>query len=443
MRGCGRGSCAGACGNDDKSKIDAPTTSGSDSAGGGDAPDVDSPTMMGDASIGAACGSMTCGSGTECCTGGGSGSTCVASGPCTTVAFACDGPEDCPGQVCWYGAGGGSAGTISALRTASSLVVALVAGCGDNAGDCGYTHLLTQLRNIWAGQLAVGESSIYYSDYDVDGEGTHIVFRQPRDGSPEIAIGYRPFDHAFGFGMALDDAYVYWAAQADPAGYALFATPLEGGRALQLATMPACDPHGIASDGLYRYAGWARCSDGGADVPAAVIAIAGDGTSTKIWESTTADVEELAARAGTLYIATTAGLYQLTGADAILLDGSPTHRLVLTADELVYSTDEAILARPLSGGSARRVYTFVTDIGQQRAFAVDDTGLYVSEPPQILYVANEREPITLVANPGTGIAHLIARDHGVYWSANAMFGSPGTPYSFSGGVMRATAPCAQ
>ena len=321
------------------------------------------------------------------------------------------------------------------------LALCLAVGCGDNATDCGYSHVLTQLRNIWAGQLAVGDANVYYSDYDVDGAGTHVVFRQPRNGSPEIAIGVRPVNHAFGFGMAVDDTYIYWTAQADPTGYALFATPLEGGRALQIATLPSCDPHGLAADARYRYAGWARCNNGGSDVPAAVIAVAGDGTATKIWESSTADVEELATRDGTLFIATTGGLYRVAGTDTMLLEGTSTHRVQLMADEVVYSTDEGIFARPLGGGLARRLYTFATASDEPRAFAIDDAGLYVSEPPRIVYVANGGEPVPVVENPGSGIAHLIARDHDVYWSANAMFGSPGTPYSFSGGVMRATAPC--
>lgn len=63
------------------------------------------------------CSAETCGAGTLCCDGGvGTGSECVASFDeceCDDTwcgKYACDGPEDCPGQLCcvttWEGYGG-------------------------------------------------------------------------------------------------------------------------------------------------------------------------------------------------------------------------------------------------------------------------------------------------------------------------------------------------
>jgi len=120
-----------ACGNDSNKHIDAPPGgTGNDGQAA-----TDGMGAIADASIGAVCGTTTCGTDQECCTGGGSGSMCVAAGTCNTVSFGCDGPEDCSGtQVCCYGAeGSGSAGTAgSECKNASQ--------CNNTAchvdGDC-------------------------------------------------------------------------------------------------------------------------------------------------------------------------------------------------------------------------------------------------------------------------------------------------------------------
>jgi hypothetical protein len=97
-----------ACGSDDKEQaIDAPSTPPVDSPV--TEPDaavvVDAPSGTVDAAVGTTCGAELCTATQECCVGAG-GSTCVDTGTCQTVTFACDGPEDCPGEVCCFGAGG-------------------------------------------------------------------------------------------------------------------------------------------------------------------------------------------------------------------------------------------------------------------------------------------------------------------------------------------------
>src|SRR2546423_8840924 len=61
-----------------------------------------------DAAAGAvACGTDSCSSPEVCCVAGGPVAPMCTSA-CHTQAFACDGPEDCPGQVCCEVMGGGS-----------------------------------------------------------------------------------------------------------------------------------------------------------------------------------------------------------------------------------------------------------------------------------------------------------------------------------------------
>jgi hypothetical protein len=97
-----------ACGSDNKDKaIDAADPTADSPPVETDAPVVDAPPGNVDASLGTTCGAEFCTDTQECCVGAG-GSTCVDIGTCQTVTFTCDGPEDCPGEVCCFGAGGGA-----------------------------------------------------------------------------------------------------------------------------------------------------------------------------------------------------------------------------------------------------------------------------------------------------------------------------------------------
>jgi len=319
------------------------------------------------------------------------------------------------------------------------FAVALVAGCGDNAADCAYAHAMTYLRNIWPLQLALDDTYVYYSDYNNDGYGTHVIWRQARLGGDEIAIEARMPGHSFGAGMAVDETQLYWTGQADPVGYAVFATPRDGGRTSQLATLQnSCMAVGVAVDANAVYAGTIRCDE----LPSQVTAVYRDNTSAVIWESMVADVEDIAAHDGRIYIATTMGLVELDGASTMLIDGHPTHRLQVTADELLYSTDEGVFGRAHTGGSPRRLYVFKTAVAQPRAFALDERGLFVSEPPRILFVpSTSTEPVELVVDAGAEVEYMAARGGAGYWATLALPNTIGLPNSLSGGVLRVSAPC--
>lgn len=322
------------------------------------------------------------------------------------------------------------------------LALGVLAGCGDNAVDCGFAHGLTSIRNIWPLQLALDDTYVYYSDYNNDGVGTHVVWRQARLGGQEIAIAARPRGLSFGGGMAVDETHLYWTAGIDPAGYAIFATPREGGNTIELAAFGnTCEARGVAVDATAVYGGSIRCND----LPAQVIRVLRDGTTTVIWTSMVADVEDIAAHDGRVYIATTMGLVEIVADVPMLVDGHPTRRLQVTPDQLLYSTDEGVFERAHTGGSeriARRLYIFETEISNTRAFALDEAGLYVSEPPRIMFVPTPNaEGQELIVDAGEGVEYLRAHRRNAYWAALTLPGEISFPNSFSGGVLRVTAPC--
>jgi hypothetical protein len=323
------------------------------------------------------------------------------------------------------------------MRIALAACLAAAAGCGDNAPTCGHVDIIDANRNIWGGQIAVDDRFVYYSDYD-NGAGTHLLFRQLREGGDRLVIGSRGVTSMLGYGMASDGRYVYWTAEVEPTGYHLLATPALGGRTLDLTAISACTAHGVAVDDVHAYAG-SICCDG---LPSHVVAAAHDGSGVReIWSSADADVSSIAGDRGDAYIATTAGLWRVSAAGSELLDGRPTYHVVVDGDELVYSTEERILARPLAGGFPRTLYTFTTPITQPRAFAADAGDLYVSEPPRMIFVPREGEPEPLVRDMGAAITHMAARDGVAYWSTLAVPASLGVPGTYSGGVFRVVRPC--
>lgn len=318
---------------------------------------------------------------------------------------------------------------------------AALTGCGDNAPECGHVEVLTANRNIWGGHIAVDGERVYFSDYD-NGVGTHLVFRQPREGGQPLVIAARGEDSRFGFGMALDEVAIYWAAEVPPLGYSLLATPLLGGQSQDLTGIGDCTAVGIAVDASNTYAGSIRCNNGVDDLPARVVVAPHDASpGREIWTSTTADVSDLAARDGVVYVATSAGLVRVSDTATDVLDGRATYHVVIANDELVYSTEEAIFALPLAGGTARTLYTFHTSLENPRAFAVDGTDLYIAEPPEMLFLPAGGEPVPIVRDMGGAITHITARDGHAYWATLALPGSLGVPGTYSGAVLRVARPC--
>lgn len=323
------------------------------------------------------------------------------------------------------------------MRLALAACLAACAGCGDNEPACGHVEILDANRNIWSGQIAVDDRFVFYTDYD-NGIGTHLLFRQLREGGDRLVIGARGYDASLGYGMASDGRSVYWAADDRDIGSKLLATPVLGGSTNELAGISPCTARGIAFDEVNIYAGSLRCDD----EPAHVIAAPRDGsTPTEIWTSLDADVSSLAAIGGDALVATTAGLYRVSPAATTVLDGRATYHVEIDGDRIVYSTDEQILAQPLAGGPPQTLYTFETPITQPRAFASDAGDLYISEPPRMIFVAAGGTPQALVRDMGSPVTHMTARDGAAYWSALAAPGALGLPGSFSGATSRVLGPC--
>jgi hypothetical protein len=324
-----------------------------------------------------------------------------------------------------------------------ALVIPLVlAGCGDNGPSCGFVTLLDAYRNIWPGHIAVDAERVYYSDFG-NLVGTHLVFRQPREGGQPLVIAAADVDERFGYGMAVHDDLLWWAGESQMIGYTLFATPVLGGRSDPRVTFSTCTPNGIAVDAVAAYAGSIRCDMN----PSRVLAVRHtDGVPNTIWESTEADVQGIAAVDGTAYIATTGGLFRVTetatGIETETIDGRSTYHVVHAGLEIIYSTQEQIIAHPLPGGGApRTLYTFRTAIDQPRAFAVDGTDLYIAEPPELVFLPRNGSPTTIVSDIGLVVTHMTARDGAAYWSALIAPGSPGVPGGFAGAVFRVARPC--
>lgn len=138
-----------ACGGDNK-MTDAPGSGSGSDANGSGASDAsgDGTSGVGDANgsgggPGTTCGNTSCSSTQECCvTGGGGGGTCVTTGTCSGVAFACDGPEDCTnGDVCCFGGGGGGSGGMEGSECKPANQCQLNAchvstDCGGNTPMC-------------------------------------------------------------------------------------------------------------------------------------------------------------------------------------------------------------------------------------------------------------------------------------------------------------------
>ena len=97
MLACGGDDDGSGDGDGDVSAIDGGGGGGDDGGGGGDIDGSggDTADAAGGDFEGIPCADDTCTAGDEVCCAGEGGLTCEAE--CTTISFACDGPEDCPG----------------------------------------------------------------------------------------------------------------------------------------------------------------------------------------------------------------------------------------------------------------------------------------------------------------------------------------------------------
>lgn len=323
------------------------------------------------------------------------------------------------------------------MRIALAAYLATCAACGDNEPECGHVEVLRANRNIWGGHIAVDGERVYYSDYD-NGIGTHLVFRQPREGGQPLVIAAHGETNRFGYGMTTDATHVYWSAENALTGYYLLATPLLGGTTLQLGPISECTAHGVAVDDVNAYAGSVNCNG----IPAKVTAVPHDGSPQyEVWSSVNADVSSIAAVNGDVLIATTEGLVRVSAAGTQLLDGQPSYQVVVAGDEIVYSTYEKLAAIPIAGGAPRTIYTYSTPVLQPRPFAIDGGDLYIVEPPQLLLLPPGGEPTPIVHDMGSAITHIAARDGAAYWATLAAPGSLGLIDTFSGAVFRVVRPC--
>ncbi|HEY5923979.1 MAG TPA: hypothetical protein VIV11_20005 [Kofleriaceae bacterium] len=327
------------------------------------------------------------------------------------------------------------------MRSALALCLAACAGCGDNEPACGHVQALNWNRNIWGGHIAVDGELVHYTDYD-NGVGTKLLFRQPRDGGQALVIAARDTFSRIGFDMVASAGLVYWSAELEPFGYVLLATPVTGAGTVTVMSISECTATGVAIDGTNAYASSLRCNNGIDDLPARVVAgpLSG-GDPVELWSSSDADVADLVAFDGEVVLATTGGLIRIGAAGTTLLDGRSSFHVELAGDEIVYSTDDAIVALPIAGGAGRTLYEFRTPITNPRAFAIDAGDLYVSDSPELVFVPQGGELFTIVHDMGAAITHIVARDGFAYWATLAVPGSLGPFGTFSGGVLRVMRPC--
>jgi hypothetical protein len=330
---------------------------------------------------------------------------------------------------------------------ALAAAVCVIAGCGDGQPPCGYVEVLIGYQNIWSGQLAVDDTHVYYADYDIDGAGTQLIWRQPRDGrGAEQPIATSPRGKLFGTGMAVDATHIYWAAMAD-VGHSLYRTPVGGGAPLTVTPLGMCEPSAVTVSATHAYAATDGCN-GGAIVTRVELA---SGTADPLWIASTndGDVRSLATIGDVLFIGTTTALFRVDadGTTTVLDAGPIAH--VETHGLLYYNNEEGIFSRTATG-IRTSLFTFTED--HTGAFSIDDNGdgdlddeLYLVEGSRLLHVAvRGAEPVEVVDDLGYVPSRIIARDGFAYWSVLGLpTYAPGEwgVGAFTGGVLRVSRPC--
>lgn len=327
------------------------------------------------------------------------------------------------------------------MRHVALAAVVLAAACGDNGPACGYVDVIVGERNVWAPMLAVDDQSVFYADYDLDGDGTKLVLRASHDGSDLRALGQIGYTDFFGNGLAYDDLNLYWTATSD-SGYLLFVSPRAGGAPFPIATLPECVPFGLTTSDTEIFVGMAACGE----LPARVTAISKATSAERTaWEAGMNDgeVRALAHAADKLFIGTSIALFSVTASGpTVITAGNPVRHLEVHDDQLYYSSEtDGIYRTPVSGGPRERLYAYANTGARQGAFSLDGDDLYISEPPAILFMTlTTRKPQIVVGNSGP-MSELVARDGYAWWSTLAFPNSPGGLDSFSGAIARITRPC--
>lgn len=328
------------------------------------------------------------------------------------------------------------------MRCVALAAVLLTAACGDNGPTCGYVDLVVGERNVWAPMLAVDEQYIYYADYDIDGGGTRLMLRGSREGGGLRSLGQIGYTDFFGNGLAYDDLNLYWTASSEPTGYSLYVTPRVGGPQFPIAALPECVPFGATTSDTEIFIGMAACQN----LPARVTAISKADSSERVaWEAGMydGDVRALAYANDTLFIGTSIALFAVDASGPrVITAGNAVRHLEVHGDQLYYASEaDGIYRMPVSGGPRERLYAFASSGARQGAFSLDGDDLYISEPPEILFMTlTARNPRVVVTQSGP-MSELVARDGYAWWSTLAFPNSPGGLDTFSGAIARISRPC--
>ncbi|HSD85871.1 MAG TPA: hypothetical protein VLB44_00095 [Kofleriaceae bacterium] len=328
-----------------------------------------------------------------------------------------------------------------------AVLLALVAGCGDNGPQCGYVDVVVGGRNVWAPMFAVDDRYMYYADYDLDGFGTQLLLRGSRDGGQLRALAQRPYGESFGEGVAVDASAIYWTGTSELTGNSLYASPIAGGETIELAVLPACVPFGVATNGVEVFAGSVSCDTTAGYEPSRVTAVSL--TTGEVRVAWTAglydgDVRTLATAGDTLFIGTSIGVFAVRPSGTeVLAAGNAVRHLEVHGDQLFYSVeDEGLYMTPVAGGAKLRLYSYAMATEHEGQFAIDGDDVYIAEPPNLMLLTlSDRTPRPIVDTMGAPGGLIAARDGYAWWSTLVMANATGGFDTFSGGIERVTRPC--
>jgi hypothetical protein len=203
------------------------------------------------------------------------------------------------------------------------------------------------------------------------------------------------------------------------------------------ASLP-CLPFAIATSPANVYVGMAGCGS----ITSRVFVL---GADQPVWTAgmNDGDVRSLAYGGDTLFIGTSIGLFAVRPSGTeVITAGNPVRHLEVHGDQLYYASEhEGVYRTPITGGARERLYAYAQDADRQGPFSVEGDDLYVSEPPQMLFVPlTSRTPQVLVNDTGS-VSEIVARDGYAYWTALVYPNSPGGLDTFSGAIARVARPC--